>query len=234
MHSSSLRDVAAHAIRRARRHRARDGRRRSSPPTFSATRRTACALLAPYLAEIEKGAMTKAGEPTVVNARAASETWDGQRLPGTWLTLRALDRAAAMAKTNGTGTIVIRRSHHIACLAVYLLRATERGLVAIVQSSDPTVVRGGSSWRHHAGHHAESDRRRLADVGRSDPDRHLELDHEHGVRVSAEERGQEAARRVARSTTRATRPTIPLRFPPIPAARCCRWAGSTPATRASG
>jgi len=35
--------------------------------------------------------------------------------------------------------VVIRRSHHIACLAVYLLRATERGLIAIVQSSDPAV-----------------------------------------------------------------------------------------------
>ena len=98
------------------------------------------ALLAPYLAEIEKGSMTKSGEPTVVNARSASETWDGQRLPGPWLTLRALDHAATMAATHGTGTVVIRRSHHIACLAVYLLRATERGLVAIVQSSDPTVA----------------------------------------------------------------------------------------------
>ena len=97
-------------------------------------------LLAPYLSEIEKGAMTKAGEPAVVNARPASETWDGKRLPGPWLTLRALDRAIAMAATNGTGTVVIRRSHHIACLAVYLLRATERGMVAIVQSSDPTVA----------------------------------------------------------------------------------------------
>src|SRR5512141_560488 len=98
------------------------------------------ALLAPYLAEIEKGSMTKSGEPKIVNARAASETWDGQRLPGPWLTLRAVDRAATMAAANGTGTVVIRRSHHIACLAVYLLRATERGLVAIVQSSDPTVA----------------------------------------------------------------------------------------------
>jgi LDH2 family malate/lactate/ureidoglycolate dehydrogenase len=98
------------------------------------------ALLAPYLAEIEKGSMTKSGEPTVVNARPGSETWDGQRLPGPWLTLRALDHAATMAATHGTGTVVIRRSHHIACLAVYLLHATERGLVAIVQSSDPTVA----------------------------------------------------------------------------------------------
>lgn len=98
------------------------------------------ALLAPYLAEIEKGAMTRAGEPLVVNARPAAQAWDGRRLPGPWLVLRALDAAAAMAATHGTGTVVIRRSHHIACLAAYLLRATERGLVAIVQSSDPVVA----------------------------------------------------------------------------------------------
>src|SRR3954464_9844015 len=98
------------------------------------------ALLAPYLTEIEKGSMTRAGAPNVVNAMPATQTWDGGRLPGPWLTLRALDAAAKMAGTCGTGTIVIRRSHHIACLAAYLLRATERGLIAIVQSSDPIVA----------------------------------------------------------------------------------------------
>ena len=98
------------------------------------------ALLAGYLGEIEKGSMAKAGAPKVINARPATQTWDGGRLPGPWLTLRALDAAATMAATHGTGTVVIRRSHHIACLAAYLLRATERGLVAIVQSSDPVVA----------------------------------------------------------------------------------------------
>ena len=98
------------------------------------------ALLAGYLGEIEKGSMAKSGAPTIVNQRPAAQTWDGGRLPGPWLTLRALDAAAAMAATQGTGTVVIRRSHHIACLAAYLLRATERGLVAIVQSSDPVVA----------------------------------------------------------------------------------------------
>lgn len=98
------------------------------------------ALLAPYLSEIEKGTMLKTGEPSVVNARPAAQTWDGQRLPGPWLTLRALDAAANMAATYGTGTVVIRRSHHIACLAAYLLRATERGLVAIIESSDPMLA----------------------------------------------------------------------------------------------
>ena len=98
------------------------------------------ALLAPYLGEIERGTMTRSGEPAIVSTRGAAQTWDGRRLPGPWLTLRALDAAAKMAGENGTGTVVIRRSHHIACLAVYLLRATERGLVAIVESSDPIVA----------------------------------------------------------------------------------------------
>jgi LDH2 family malate/lactate/ureidoglycolate dehydrogenase len=98
------------------------------------------ALLAPYLAELEKGSMAKSGEPIVTCVRPAAQTWDGARLPGPWLTLRALDAAAVMATTFGTGTVVVRRSHHIACLAAYLLRATDRGLVAIVQSSDPTVA----------------------------------------------------------------------------------------------
>ena len=94
-------------------------------------------LLGPYLGEIEKGSMAKAGEPRVVSARPAVETWDGGRLPGPWLTVRAVEKASAMARDYGTGTVVVRRSHHIACLAAFLTRATDRGLMAIVASSDP-------------------------------------------------------------------------------------------------
>jgi L-lactate dehydrogenase len=46
----------------------------------------------------------------------------------------------AMARQCGTGTVAIARSHHIACLAAYLKRATDQGFVAIVESSDPTVA----------------------------------------------------------------------------------------------
>jgi len=97
------------------------------------------ALLAPYLDELVNDRMAKSGEPEVLSRRAAVENWDGKRLPGPWLTLRALDRAMTLASACGTGSIAIRRSHHIACLAAYLTRATEKGMVAIVESSDPTV-----------------------------------------------------------------------------------------------
>jgi LDH2 family malate/lactate/ureidoglycolate dehydrogenase len=98
------------------------------------------ALLAPYLNELAHDRMAKSGEAVVLSRRAAAEIWDGRRLPGPWLCLRALDAATTMARAAGTGTVVIRRSHHIACLAAYLKRATDAGVVAIIQSSDPTVT----------------------------------------------------------------------------------------------
>jgi LDH2 family malate/lactate/ureidoglycolate dehydrogenase len=94
-------------------------------------------LLAPYLGEIEGGRMARSGTHGVLNERGAAALWDGRRLPGPWLVLRAMDRAIAMARQHGTGTVVIRRSHHIACLAAYLPRATALGLVMLLQCSDP-------------------------------------------------------------------------------------------------
>jgi len=95
------------------------------------------ALLAPYLAELERGSMRKEGEIILVNDRPAVALWDGQRLPGPWLMVRAVDAAIERARTYGTASVVIRRSHHIACLAAYLMRATERGFMLLIASSDP-------------------------------------------------------------------------------------------------
>jgi L-lactate dehydrogenase len=95
------------------------------------------ALLAPYLAELEAGTMRRRGSYRVLSERAAVALWDGGRLPGPWLVLRAIDDAMARAAQAGTGTGVIRRSHHIACLAAYLEAATERGFALLIACSDP-------------------------------------------------------------------------------------------------
>ena len=98
------------------------------------------ALLPGYLDELAAGTMSKAGEPEVVRDTGPCLTWDGRRLPGVWLTARAIDTAVPRARQYGTATVVIRRSHHIACLGAFLTRATDQGLMILLASSDPSVA----------------------------------------------------------------------------------------------
>ena len=63
------------------------------------------ALLAPYLAEIEKGSMRTVGAPITVSDFPAALTWDGNRLPGPWLVLQAMEVAIERAKLQGTCTV---------------------------------------------------------------------------------------------------------------------------------
>ena len=93
-------------------------------------------LLAGYLGEIEKKSMALDGEPAVLSDKPAAQLWDGRRLPGPWLVLRAIDAATRRARAAGTGTVVIRRSHHIASLASYHQRVAAQGLVLLLACSD--------------------------------------------------------------------------------------------------
>lgn len=104
-------------------------------------------LLPMYLAEAEKKQMAVAGEPRVLADHPAAVTWDGQRLPGPWLTLEAIRLACGRAKALGTCTVVVRRSHHIGCLASYLKRVTDQGLMILLACSDPT----GATVAPHGG-----------------------------------------------------------------------------------
>lgn len=110
-------------------------------------------LLAPYLNDLSNGSMTAKGQPKVIADFPAAITWDGMRLPGVWLTARALELAAERAATYGTCTVAIRRSHHIACLAAYFKPVTDRGLMGMVISSGPetagVVPHGGKGTGTH-------------------------------------------------------------------------------------
>ena len=93
-------------------------------------------LLAGYVKELETGSMKGQGAPLVVSDRPAAVLWDGQRLPGPWLMHQALDTLTPRARELGTASLVIRRSHHIACLAVYLMRALQDNLLMMIACSD--------------------------------------------------------------------------------------------------
>lgn len=95
------------------------------------------ALLPGYLGELASGSMRAAGAPDVVSDRGGTVLLDGKRLPGPVLVHHAIDLALERVDAQGTVTVVIRRSHHIGCLAAYLERVTRTGRVALLMCSDP-------------------------------------------------------------------------------------------------
>ncbi len=97
-------------------------------------------LLAPYLGELDKGSMLGRGEPRVLSERSSVATWDGERLPGPWLVREAIAWARPRAQMHGSATVVIRRSHHIACLAAYLEAPVRDGLMVMLMCSDPATA----------------------------------------------------------------------------------------------
>lgn len=96
------------------------------------------ALASWYLTSIADGVMTPTGDLEVIRDRPAAIAWNGRRLPGAWLTARAVALASERALELGTCTVTIADSHHIGALAVYLPEATERGLLVQVASSSPS------------------------------------------------------------------------------------------------
>ena len=93
-------------------------------------------LLAPYVREVLSGAMTRSGTHRVLADKPAALWWDGQRLPGPWLVQQGLNALIPRARELGCASLAIQRSHHIACLAVYLRWALEQGFLMLLASSD--------------------------------------------------------------------------------------------------
>jgi len=97
-------------------------------------------LLPAYLNDLKSGSLAKSGNYSVIADFPAALTWDGMRQSGPWLTQLGINEAVNRAKKLGTGTVVIKRSHHIACLAAYLRSVAEQGYFVTLACSDPTAA----------------------------------------------------------------------------------------------
>jgi LDH2 family malate/lactate/ureidoglycolate dehydrogenase len=95
------------------------------------------ALCPLYVDQLKGNLMGTTGEPEVVKDTGSTLVWDGHYLPGLWLVEKALHIAFERVAQHGVVTFAMRRSHHIACLAALVKQATDRGLVAILATSDP-------------------------------------------------------------------------------------------------
>jgi len=97
------------------------------------------ALLPAYLQELDKGAMKPEGRPVVLSESETNVVWDGEYLSGVYLTRLAVREALTRSADQPVVTYVIRRAHHIACLAAYMQEIIEAGRVGILMASDPAA-----------------------------------------------------------------------------------------------
>lgn len=95
------------------------------------------ALLPAYLKALEEGSLEKKGEPLTISDHSSALTWDGRYLPGPWLVRRAIATARERLRQHPLVTVVIQRSHHIACLQAYLKPVTDADCIILLYSSDP-------------------------------------------------------------------------------------------------
>ena len=96
-------------------------------------------LLGPYLKDLTTGKMTPDGEPEIISDSVSAFTWDGRYLPGPWLVDQAMKQMCERIHSHPVVTGVIKRSHHIGCLAAYPKQATDLGYLMILTCSDPSV-----------------------------------------------------------------------------------------------
>ncbi len=87
--------------------------------------------------------MARTGAPAVVSDHGGAMCWDGRRLPGPWLVVRAIEQALARVPEHGIVAVAVREGHHIACLAAYLERATAQGCMMLLTCSDPSEGSAG-------------------------------------------------------------------------------------------
>lgn len=94
-----------------------------------------------YLKDLRSGhAKGSAESLRIVKQSPAAVLYDADYLLGPYCVEQALAFTAQAARTFGIGVASIRRSHHIACLAAYLQRYTDQGLIPLVLTSDPAVA----------------------------------------------------------------------------------------------
>jgi LDH2 family malate/lactate/ureidoglycolate dehydrogenase len=77
----------------------------------------------------------------VIADHGACFVWDGKLLPGAVLLTRAVDQACDRAADYGVVTAAIHSAHHTCALAVFLRRATDRGLIVQISVSNPAAAR---------------------------------------------------------------------------------------------
>lgn len=90
---------------------------------------------------ILEGSTRISGEPRVLTDRCGIINWDADYLPGPSVMMQAVDLLCNRVEQHGMASMTLRKCQHISCLAPYVLKAAEQGLVAWMVAATPAEKR---------------------------------------------------------------------------------------------
>lgn len=94
-----------------------------------------------YVEQIEGGGMNARADVHVVRDSGSVAVVDGDAGPGQLVAVRATQIAIAKAKQTGQSTVTVRNSNHLGACGHYALMAAEAGLISLVFSNAPRVMK---------------------------------------------------------------------------------------------
>lgn len=97
-------------------------------------------FLSAYLERLAGGHIRGRGDIEVVLDEPTAVAWRGNRLAGAWVMEKATELALDRIQRHAVVTVTISDCSHIGCLQSYLLPFTERGLLVIVNATNPGVI----------------------------------------------------------------------------------------------
>jgi LDH2 family malate/lactate/ureidoglycolate dehydrogenase len=94
-----------------------------------------------YVEQIEGGGMNARANVQIVRDSGSVAVVDGDAGPGQLVAVRATEIAIAKAKQTGQSTVTVRNSNHLGACGHYALMAAEAGLISLVFSNAPRVMK---------------------------------------------------------------------------------------------
>lgn len=97
-------------------------------------------MLPVYLERLADGRIARAGRIEVLSDHGSAFSWSTDRLPGAWAMERLLATAMERAGQHPVVTATLANCSHIGALQAYLEEPAQRGLLALLMVTDPSVA----------------------------------------------------------------------------------------------
>ncbi|MGB8193235.1 MAG: 3-dehydro-L-gulonate 2-dehydrogenase [Chitinophagaceae bacterium] len=96
-----------------------------------------------FVKHVEKGLIDPQAEPSLIEANAATEIWDGHLAPGMYTASICMDRAIALARQHGISCVTVRNTNHWMRGGTYGWQAADAGCVGICFTN---AIAGMPAW----------------------------------------------------------------------------------------